>query len=61
VLVDAAPRFRRLLPGRHDDRREETEYLLRNPSNAAALRRSIAELEWGDAGERELIDPTAVQ
>ncbi len=32
-----------------------------NPSNAAALRRSIAELERGEASERELIDPSAVQ
>ena len=31
---------------------KETEYLLRNPSNAAALRRSIAELEQGDVAER---------
>lgn len=37
------------------------ECLLRNPSNAAALRRSIAELERGDAKERELIDPAVVQ
>jgi antitoxin YefM len=35
---------------------KETEYLLRNPNNAAALRRSIAELGRGDATERELID-----
>jgi antitoxin YefM len=40
---------------------KETEYLLRNPSNAAALRQSIAELERGEAGERELIDPTTVR
>ncbi|MFV2088697.1 type II toxin-antitoxin system Phd/YefM family antitoxin [Micromonospora sp. LOL_021] len=40
---------------------KETEYLLRNPSNAAALRRSIAELENGDAQERQLIDPVAVR
>jgi antitoxin YefM len=38
---------------------KETEYLLRNPNNAAALRRSIAELERGDADERELIDAAA--
>jgi antitoxin YefM len=38
---------------------KETEYLLRNPNNTAALRRSIAELERGDASERELIDPEA--
>ncbi|WBB99023.1 type II toxin-antitoxin system Phd/YefM family antitoxin [Solwaraspora sp. WMMA2080] len=38
---------------------KETEYLLRNPSNAAALRRSIAELENGDAQEQQLVDPTA--
>jgi antitoxin YefM len=36
---------------------KETEYLLRNPNNAAALRRSIAELERGDVAERELADP----
>ena len=40
---------------------KETEYLLRNPGNAAALRRSIAELERGDARERELVEPTAVE
>ncbi|WP_433494725.1 type II toxin-antitoxin system Phd/YefM family antitoxin [Micromonospora sp. CA-248089] len=40
---------------------KETEYLLRNPTNAAALRRSIAELEEGDAAERELIDPATVR
>ncbi|WP_030488713.1 type II toxin-antitoxin system Phd/YefM family antitoxin [Micromonospora chokoriensis] len=40
---------------------KETEYLLRSPSNAAALRRSMAELEAGDAVERDLIDPTAVR
>jgi antitoxin YefM len=40
---------------------KETEYLLRNPSNAAALRRSIAELERGDVQDHELIDPATVQ
>lgn len=40
---------------------KETEYLLRNPSNAAALRRSIAELENGAAGERDLIHPADIQ
>ncbi|WP_405116867.1 type II toxin-antitoxin system prevent-host-death family antitoxin [Micromonospora sp. NBC_01405] len=40
---------------------KETEYLLRSPSNAAALRRSIAELEEGDATERELIDPADIR
>ena len=40
---------------------KETEYLLRNPSNAAALRRSIAELERGDAKERDLIDPAGAE
>jgi antitoxin YefM len=40
---------------------KETEYLLRNPSNAAALRRSIEELERGDAKERDLIDPAGVE
>jgi antitoxin YefM len=38
---------------------KETEYLLRSPSNAAALRRSIAELEQGNTAERELTDPDA--
>ncbi|MGW0431003.1 type II toxin-antitoxin system Phd/YefM family antitoxin [Micromonospora sp. NPDC003197] len=40
---------------------KETEYLLRNPSNAAALRRSIAELEQGDTVERNLVDPGDVR
>ncbi|WP_326554258.1 type II toxin-antitoxin system Phd/YefM family antitoxin [Micromonospora sp. NBC_01813] len=40
---------------------KETEYLLRNPGNAAALRRSIAELDGGDVAERDLIDPGAVR
>jgi antitoxin YefM len=40
---------------------KETEYLLRSPSNAARLRRSIAELEGGEATEHELIDPAAVE
>jgi antitoxin YefM len=40
---------------------KETEYLLRNPSNAAALRKSIAELDRGDTSERELVDPSTVQ
>lgn len=40
---------------------KETEYLLRNPSNAAALRRSISELEKGDTAERDLIDPAEVR
>jgi len=35
----------------------ETEYLLRNPNNAAMLRRSIAELERGEVEQHELIDP----
>jgi antitoxin YefM len=35
----------------------ETEYLLRNPNNAAILRQSIAELARGEASERELIEP----
>ncbi|MGA3526526.1 type II toxin-antitoxin system Phd/YefM family antitoxin [Melissospora conviva] len=38
---------------------KETEYLLRSPANAAALRQSIAELEQGRTAERELIDPAA--
>ncbi|WBB93805.1 type II toxin-antitoxin system prevent-host-death family antitoxin [Verrucosispora sp. WMMC514] len=38
---------------------KETEYLLRNPANAAALRRSIAELDEGDTAERDLVDPAA--
>jgi antitoxin YefM len=40
---------------------KETEYLLGNPNNAAALRRSIAELEQGDVHERKLIDPATAQ
>ncbi|MET7821638.1 type II toxin-antitoxin system Phd/YefM family antitoxin [Micromonospora zamorensis] len=40
---------------------KETEYLLRSPSNAAALRLSMAELEEGDAAERDLIDPGTVR
>lgn len=40
---------------------KETEYLLRSPSNAAALRRSMAELERGDVAERDLIDPATVR
>lgn len=40
---------------------KETEYLLRNPGNAAALRRSIAELERGEAKEHELVEPTSVE
>ncbi|MFV2020547.1 type II toxin-antitoxin system Phd/YefM family antitoxin [Micromonospora sp. LOL_023] len=40
---------------------KETEYLLRSPSNAAALRRSMAELEKGDVAERDLIDPATVR
>jgi antitoxin YefM len=39
---------------------KETEYLLRNPSNAGALRRSIAELDRGEGHEQVLIDPAAV-
>ncbi len=40
---------------------KETEYLLRSPSNAAALRRSIEELEQGDTAERKLTDPNAAR
>ncbi|MFI6239275.1 type II toxin-antitoxin system Phd/YefM family antitoxin [Micromonospora sp. NPDC050795] len=40
---------------------KETEYLLRSPSNAAALRRSMAELEGDDVAERDLIDPATVR
>ncbi|HEX6499306.1 MAG TPA: type II toxin-antitoxin system prevent-host-death family antitoxin [Micromonosporaceae bacterium] len=40
---------------------KETEYLLRNPSNAAALRRSIEELERGESSERSLIDPSSLR
>jgi antitoxin YefM len=40
---------------------KETEYLLRSPGNAEALRRSIAELDRGEGVERALIDPAAVQ
>lgn len=35
---------------------KETLYFLANPANAAHLRRSIAEVEAGDAGKRELIE-----
>ena len=38
---------------------KETEYLLRSPANAAALHRSMVELERGDANERELLQPDA--
>ncbi|MEV5630302.1 hypothetical protein [Micromonospora tulbaghiae] len=38
----------------------EAEYLLLDPSNAAALRRSMAELDEGDAAERNLTDSLAV-
>ena len=38
----------------------ETEYLLRNPNNAAMLRRSIAELERGEVEQHELIDPAGI-
>lgn len=40
---------------------KETEYLLRNPANAAALRRSIEELDRGESAERELLDPADVR
>jgi antitoxin YefM len=40
---------------------KETEYLLRSPVNAEALRRSIAELNRGEGVERALIDPPAAQ
>ncbi|MEU7971384.1 type II toxin-antitoxin system prevent-host-death family antitoxin [Micromonospora sp. NPDC049089] len=40
---------------------KETEYLLRSPGNAAALRRSMAELEGDDVVERDLIDPATVR
>ena len=36
---------------------KETEYLLRNPNNAAMLRRSMAELEHGEGEQHELVDP----
>ncbi|MFU8852157.1 type II toxin-antitoxin system Phd/YefM family antitoxin [Micromonospora sp. SL1-18] len=39
----------------------ETDYLLRNPANAAVLRRSIAELDRGEGGERDLVDPADVR
>jgi antitoxin YefM len=50
-----------IVPLREDETMNETEYLLRTPANAAALRRSIAELEQGEAKEHELIDPAGVQ
>jgi antitoxin YefM len=40
---------------------KETEYLLRSPGNAQAMRRSIAELDRGEGVERALIDPAAAQ
>ncbi|MET7947924.1 type II toxin-antitoxin system prevent-host-death family antitoxin [Micromonospora sp. NPDC005324] len=40
---------------------KETEYLLRSPSNAAALRQSIAELEQGNTAERDLVDPDSIR
>lgn len=36
---------------------EATQYLLSTPANAQALRASIAELEAGEASERDLIEP----
>jgi len=35
---------------------QETLYLLSNPANAEHLRRSIAEVEAGDAQERKLLE-----
>lgn len=35
---------------------EETAYLLRSPKNARRLLESIAEVESGDGGERELLE-----
>lgn len=35
----------------------ETEHLLRSPENARRLRESIAQLDRGEALERELIQP----
>ena len=40
---------------------KETEHLLQNPANAAALRRSIAELERGEIQPHELVDPSSMQ
>lgn len=40
---------------------KETEYLLRNPANAAELRRSIDELEQGRGMERDLVDPATIR
>jgi antitoxin YefM len=40
---------------------KETEYLLRGPANAAALRRSMAEVERGEAYERDLVDPANIR
>ncbi|MFI7578081.1 type II toxin-antitoxin system Phd/YefM family antitoxin [Micromonospora sp. NPDC049497] len=40
---------------------KETEYLLRNPANAGALRRSIEELDSGRSAERDLVDPASVR
>jgi antitoxin YefM len=35
---------------------EETAYLLRSPKNARRLLESVAELESGSGGERELVE-----
>jgi antitoxin YefM len=40
---------------------KETDHLLQSPANAAALRRSIAELERGDAQECSLIEPSSLE
>jgi hypothetical protein len=50
---------RRLRRYKKAARWRETEYLLRNPGNAAALPRSIAELTRGEARERGRVEPTA--
>lgn len=36
---------------------QETLHLLSTPANAAALRRSIAQLDAGEGAERDLIQP----
>jgi antitoxin YefM len=40
---------------------KETEYLLRNPANAVALRQSMSELEAGSGRARDLIDPASIR
>ena len=50
-----------ILPLAEYESMKETEYLLRSPANAAALRQSIAELERGEGAERDLISPDSLR